>query len=248
MEGRALAIQRTASVDESSETSERTPTAAEPVNELAHKESRVVNRTKGLVYFVILQCAIAVGLWSHYQLKRQDLENFRATYSGLATELLEGSERNALQVFARLHAIAEAITSEAEAWPAATLPNFDRRTTPSVKSNTDPELYMFAPMVTNVTKREWEAYAWERQGWIQEDLKLRGLDESVDPGTIPRRIHPYFQDDEYSSDEIGTYGTLSVLNLVWNIQVSPLPSMSLWIHQLPYGKWHRYLRMHLSYC
>jgi hypothetical protein len=211
MEGRPLAIQRSVSMEESpwsesTVTSERFPVTNEAQPELGQQESRAVNRTKGLVYIVIFFCAIAVGFWSHYELERQDLDNFRVAYLGFATELLEGSERNVLQAFSRLQVITDAITSHADVWPAATLPNFDVRTTPNFESETDPELFLFAPMVTNVTKRDWEAYAWERQGWIQEDLSLRGLD-TVDPGTIPRRIHPFFGDDNYDLDEIDKYGT-----------------------------------------
>jgi hypothetical protein len=211
MDRRAVAsIGQSDSYDASSSPESTDPSGPAPYSEpepvLAKKESRAVNQTKGLVYIVILVCALAFGYWSHDHLKRQDMEKFRATYHGFANELLEGSERNALQAFSRLHSISQAITSEAKAWPEASLPNFDKRTTPFVVSDTDPELYLFAPMVTNVTKRSWEDYAWEHQGWIKDDLNLRGLGDSVDPGEIPRRIHPFFEDDEYDLDEIDKYG------------------------------------------
>lgn len=191
--------------DSVSSTISRDQTQVTPKSKLAAKESRVVNRTKSLVYIVILVFAVALTIWSHLHLKQQEADRFQVAYESHATALLDGAERNAKQIFANLDSLTEAISSHADVWPNATLPYFDKRASPSVNATGD-QLRLFAPIVTTETKRGWEEYTWGKKDWVNDDLVLRGLDGSVDLAKIPRRTHPYFPNDDYDLNEITEYG------------------------------------------
>jgi len=204
----------------------------ESSNALAKRETVAVNRSKYLVYLVLSMAAVAIGVGTHFYVKGNENEDFESKFNGYADELLEGAERNAKDIFGQLLSVSHALTSHmlsttaaaattdnttsSSPWPNATLPQFDIRTTPAFETFTGPELFLFAPMVSSEQKKSWEAYAWDHQNWIEQDLYFRGLSGSVHPGTITKRIHPFFPDDEYDLDEIETYVPL------W--QVGPVPT------------------------
>jgi class 3 adenylate cyclase len=52
------------------------------------------------------------------------------------------------------------------------------------------EIVALAPLVHASQQEQWEAYATNKQGWIHEGLKYRGLPD-VDPGLIPEQIYDY---------------------------------------------------------
>ena len=194
-------------------------------NTLAKRETVAVNRSKYLVYVVLSVAAVAIGVGTHFYVKGNEKEDFESKFNGYADELLEGAERNAKDIFGQLlsvshaltsHMLSTAATNNTSPWPNATLPQFDIRTTPAFETFTGPELFLFAPMVSSEQKKSWEAYAWDHQNWIEQDLYFRGLSGSVHPGMITKRIHPFFPDDEYDLDEIETYVPL------W--QVGPVPT------------------------
>ena len=80
-------------------------------------------------------------------------------------------------------------------WPNVTLPHFDIRTKDSFEKLAGAELYMFAPLVTRDTLQPYQRYAWDHQGWIKEDLELRGLGR-IDPGYISPSVYSYSGDLE----------------------------------------------------
>jgi hypothetical protein len=100
------------------------------------------------------------------------------------------------------------------AWPNVTMKNWDILTTEAFDRTVGPELYLFAPVVPNAEKNAWQEYAVANQGWIEEDLDLRGL-QGVDPGEISDEIYAYNFDTE-------TYYNFSLP--VW--QVGPVPTNS----------------------
>jgi hypothetical protein len=100
-------------------------------------------------------------------------------------------------------------------FPNATLPNFDIRTTDPFEKLAGAELFLFAPIVSPENRRGFEQYAWEHQGWIKEDLALRGLGK-VDPGSIPSRIYSFNGDFEEETLQTGMHVP------IW--QVGPVPT------------------------
>mmetsp|Transcript_46094 Transcript_46094/g.112587 ORF Transcript_46094/g.112587 Transcript_46094/m.112587 type:complete len:433 (+) Transcript_46094:1591-2889(+) len=97
-------------------------------------------------------------------------------------------------------------------WPNVTVKNFDIITTEAFEQFVGPELYLFAPVVSDAKRKEWETYADDNQGWIREDLFFRGL-QNINPGYIPEEIYSFHGDDE----SINAYRVP-----IW--QVAPVPT------------------------
>jgi class 3 adenylate cyclase len=140
-------------------------------------------------------------------------------FSDFATEILDSADFNAKDVLGKLQSISNTFTSysmdTARSWPNTTLPHFDIRTTNSFEKLADFELFLFAPVVEPLQRRGFEEYAWDHQGWIEEDLAVRGLGK-INPGKIPRRIYSFNGDYE---EEARDY---NIQVPIW--QVAPVPT------------------------
>lgn len=95
------------------------------------------------------------------------------------------------------------------------MPNFDIRTTNPFEQLAGAELYIFSPIVPASNRAGFESYAWDEQGWIEEDLSLRGLG-GIRPGKIPRRIYSFSGLYEEETQEVEFHVP------IW--QVSPVPT------------------------
>jgi class 3 adenylate cyclase len=115
-------------------------------------------------------------------------------FADFATDILNSADFNAKDVLGKLKSISNSFTSysmdTARSWPNTTLPHFDIRTTNSFEKLADFEFFLFAPVVEASQTLGFEEYAWDHQGWIQEDLEVRGLGK-IKPGKIPRRIYSF---------------------------------------------------------
>lgn len=80
-------------------------------------------------------------------------------------------------------------------WPNVTIQNFDILTSNPFEEEVGPELILFAPIVADDQKKSWQEYAVQNQGWIKDDLALRGY-EGVEPGQISDEIYAYNYDKE----------------------------------------------------
>ena len=83
-------------------------------------------------------------------------------------------------------------------WPFVTLPDFEVVTSKSFDTIAGAELFMFAPRVPREERRAFEAYAQDHQGWIKQDLQIRG--SVLDPGPIPERIYAVSKDDDVETE------------------------------------------------
>ena len=117
-------------------------------------------------------------------------------YTDFASEIVESAEANARNFLGNLKSVSNTFTSYCgntqKVWPNCTLPNFDIRTTQSFETLVGPELYIFAPLIHHEEngQSKFEDYAWENQGWLEDDLTLRGLGK-IKPGKIPRKMYTY---------------------------------------------------------
>ena len=125
---------------------------------------------------------------------------FEAKLATYADELLDGAERSIQAKFAELQSLSQSLTSHMleTQWPNATFPQFDIRTK-SVFDQSDLRTFVVAPIVSAEDKGEWEEFAW--------DNRQDALSDGFLSGDISKRIHPFFEDDEYDIDEIKSYGT-----------------------------------------
>jgi class 3 adenylate cyclase len=69
--------------------------------------------------------------------------------------------------------------------------------------------------VEPLQRRGFEEYAWDHQGWIEEDLAVRGLGK-INPGKIPRRIYGFNGDYEKEARDY------NIQVPIW--QVAPVPT------------------------
>jgi hypothetical protein len=137
-----------------------------------------------------------------------------------ATEVIESADSNARGLLGKLLSVSNTLTSysmDTKAnWPNVTLPNFDIRTADPFENGAGAELFLFAPIVSFENRRGFEEYAREHQGWIKEDLELRGLGK-VDPGNIPSQIYSFsgeYEEEEAHENEMHIP--------IW--QVAPVPT------------------------
>lgn len=100
--------------------------------------------------------------------------------------------------------MSDALTSftqgnDSSEWPFVTLPNFDIRSKSKLEKVTGSENTIFAPIVPSVLKKQWQQYAIDHQEWIKDDLFYRERTD-VDPGLLPRKIYPFFEEDDSIAD------------------------------------------------
>jgi hypothetical protein len=110
-----------------------------------------------------------------------------------AQEIARNADSNAKKIASQVKSLGTTLTSVAltkeMTWPNVSMPHFDLHAR-EAEELTGIELLVFSPIVPYEEKDGWEEYAWENQGWIQEDLDLLGA-QGVDPGNISRHIHSY---------------------------------------------------------
>lgn len=149
-------------------------------------------------------------------------------FYNFAEEIVNNAESNAKAIVGQVKSLSIAVTSAAitngMVWPNVTVSHFDRQAR-EAEALTGIELLVFSPIVPYEEKEGWEAYAWDHQSWIQEDLMLLG-DDTIDPGSISRHIYAVDSEDV---SEVGNteHRHLEVQDMgiyvpVW--QLGPVPS------------------------
>eukprot|EP00977_Amphora_coffeiformis_P003737 scaffold742_cov165-Amphora_coffeaeformis.AAC.13 len=175
----------------------------DPTQALAYNETKAVNRSKLLVYAVLLVMATGASIGTYFSVYWGEQHDFEQQFKNDAEELIRGSEDNSKNIFGGAMKISDSLTSFALAtnatWPFVTLPNFEIATTPAFAANAGAEIVMFAPKVFRKDRRAYEQYAQIHQGWIQEDLRNRGL-EDVDPGKVPEKMYYVSKDDDVETE------------------------------------------------
>lgn len=114
-------------------------------------------------------------------------------FTSYAKEISRIADDNAKAVIGQVHSLSTTVTSivvhNKFSWPNVSMPHFDRRAR-EAEGLTGIELLLFVPIVAFDERDGWEEYAWENQGWIDEDLQTLGALD-VHPGNISRHIYSY---------------------------------------------------------
>eukprot|EP00977_Amphora_coffeiformis_P003944 scaffold792_cov163-Amphora_coffeaeformis.AAC.3 len=170
-----------------SESSER-PHNQEEDGGLATNETKLVNRSKLLVYGVLILAAAAVSSVTYLFLAKEEEDNMKAEFAAYSREILKQAQANADKMFEDMMDLSKDLTSHALdnnlKWPNITLPHFDVRARESTV-----RFVAFAPFVTPETREGWEAYSVEHQDWIQQDYSYRNWTQT--PPRIPPTIHRF---------------------------------------------------------
>jgi hypothetical protein len=140
-------------------------------------------------------------------------------FNFFAKAVSDSTEIKANRKFSSLRGLSKSITSYSMSagmsWPFVSFPDFEIQTS-EVSNLSEAELIAFAPIVTKEEKSNWEAFAIENQGWIQEGLDVQGLGD-VSPGRIAEALYPF-------SDEVDTTQDQEVFVPLWQIGKTPTNS------------------------
>ncbi|CAB9522084.1 Receptor-type guanylate cyclase gcy [Seminavis robusta] len=161
---------------------------------LGNSDNLAVKRSKRLVYLVLTLVTGGFAVAVYFLISHEENKTFESKFRDFAKEILTSADSNAKDFLGKYQGISNTFTSysidKGAAWPNVTLPHFTIRTTESFEKVAGAELYIFSPMVTKANLQGYERYAWDHQGWIEQDLELRGLGK-LDPGLIPARVYPH---------------------------------------------------------
>ncbi|KAL7580183.1 hypothetical protein ACA910_012934 [Epithemia clementina (nom. ined.)] len=158
---------------------------------IAQKEDRAVNRSKVMVYLVLLFTASAASVLTYFYINAQDNATFESEFKGFAKELERITEASASSKFSVARSLSITITSYAVDkdlyFPFVTLPDFEIRTE-EARALSEAEVIVFIPLVNEAQQEQWEQYAQDHQLWIRLGLDRQGL-QIVDPGLVPLKIY-----------------------------------------------------------
>ena len=125
--------------------------------------------------------------------------NLSLQFVGFAEEIESVSENQVKLKFTAGSGLSQATTSHRVdhrfEFPFLQLSQFEVRTTETRKLS-QAELVIWAPIVRNEEREEWERWAIGNQTWIDDGLKYQGLD-SVQPGKIPEKIFPFTETEGF---------------------------------------------------
>jgi CHASE domain len=209
---------------------------------LAYKETVAVKRSKWLVITVLIS-AIVVATLIYYVASGDERDSFERDVSGLEritkrtrgnaffsfqlstlclqaktfeSEINDNAKQTIRDYVGVLQSFSTSMTSNAisgnQTWPNVTIPFFEIRAH-EAKQRVTMDIFMVAPFVKEADRLGWEAYATANQGWLGAGLDYQEL-ENVDPGAIPKVIHPFSNDTSMGGHD-------SYLPL-W--QIGPAPS------------------------
>lgn len=176
--------------------------------QMLSSETRLVNRSKLLVYLALVIAAAAVSSVAFVVLKKDEEATMVVEFSAYSREILKQAQANALIMFEELMELSKSVTSHAldseMTWPNVTLPHFDIRARHN--KNFTLEFSGFAPFVVPADRPGWESYSVHNQDWLAQDYHYRGWNQT--PDSIAPQIHKYnesapqLRDDE---DEMFDY-------------------------------------------
>ena len=151
-------------------------------SELARAETRAVNRSKLIVFAVIMIAAGAIAGLFYYFLNQEEIVKFHHDFHNLAVEVAELVHFEAAAMFSAVDAFATDISSFGDTmtkmnngttqWPNVTIPDFEYRG--SEYNYLSKALQTsWVPLVKDEGIETWEAYADANQGWLAESLRVR---------------------------------------------------------------------------
>ncbi|KAL3918421.1 MAG: hypothetical protein SGILL_004243 [Bacillariaceae sp.] len=153
-----------------------------PGEQLAQKETRLVNRSKWLVYLVILLSAALVGSLTYFFMEKEEKVWYQDEFEEFAEEVFETTQGRLTKLQESTQTLASSWTAHATHGPDehalhdlttnpnVTLPNFGVFTS-DLRSLGRARFMATAPVLTAAEAPSWEMYAVDHQDWIWEDLE-----------------------------------------------------------------------------
>ena len=151
----------------------RGPQTREEEQALASTETKAVNRLRLAVFFVLVSTATVVCILAYKFTSNNEENDFVTAFTEQANRVVDGFQINAKRRVAAIEAFATSITSHAifsnSTWPEVTLPDFERRGR-ATSEIAEVMSMILVPLVTDDTRKDWEAYSVANQGWLEEGI------------------------------------------------------------------------------
>ena len=189
------------------------PTGAEEhpddENAAAEMESKIVARWRLVVLGVLVISTIVVALTTYLYLDRSERTEFTTNFEQDSAKILVSignqiarSVRAADILAVGLHLYAKSSNST---WPFVTMPDFAIDAS-KIRSTCDVFYVAVYPFVESSQKEQWEKYAAENAGWVQEGIEIQSKDDTYH-GPIPSDYDvPYYIHDDERRERVAKDG------------------------------------------
>ena len=136
---------------------------------LARQETRVVMALRIVVLLVLLCTGVAMSWWTYSYTRNLEEEDFAASFSSAAQAVLESFHDAMNNNFGSVDALSAAVTEHAlttdQSFPNVTFPGFHVLAA-ATRVMTNAIYVFYIPLVTDATRRGYEAYCQEEQGYL----------------------------------------------------------------------------------
>ncbi|CAJ1941311.1 unnamed protein product [Cylindrotheca closterium] len=193
----------------------------EHVSGLGNKDTKLINRSKGVVYLVLVLSAAIASVSTFFYMEEEDSSWYHHEFEEHGEELVATVEETLI------HSV-EASADMGSSWTLETTNQDESHAThganvthssfallgSALASVGNAQMMAVAPIVTAANRTQWEAYAVENQGWIDSDLSqlshaFHNID-NLNSGEIPKHIYGGFGE-----------GTAEVHLPIWQMYPTP---------------------------
>ena len=148
---------------------------------LAQKETRVVHRLRVLAYSVLLIVAITASVGVFWYSSQEEENMFQNEFQGHGSKVIISFQEDSFAKLQALASLSSELTrhalSKEMVWPFVTVTQSSYLLEPYLSLG-DFAAIQIHPIVPAALRDVWETYSVANQGWIQEDLQVRGLNET----------------------------------------------------------------------
>ena len=194
--------------------------AEEERQTLARQETKAITALRVVVLLVLLSTGAVVSWLTFSYTRSLEEDDFESSFAAASTSVLESFHRSIRNNFAAMDTLSNAVTDHAiatgQSFPNVTWPGFHTiAATTRIATNA---IYIFyIPLVTDDTRRGYEAYCWENQHYLypafaeqQELVAMQDASLGLDPAPFPefrkRRLH-FSLSDPHPTIHKEIYGT-----------------------------------------
>ena len=190
---------------------------------LAKEETKTVRKLRLLVIAVLIIITAVVAVLIYLFVKNNETSEFEDEFEARGNKLVNGFRDDSFQKMQALESLSLSLTTYAvgdnATWPFVTVPKSHEFLSPYL-SLANAASIKFFPLVSARQRWEWEAYAQENQGWVDEDIEKR-LSEQADANNNNndvRRSLQYFcetDEDNIVSPYIKNYVGIDTSHKYW---------------------------------
>lgn len=148
---------------------------------IGKKETRQVQQIKLLTLLVLLLSMVGVAVGVFKYSSNSETKAFEEQFYDDANKILESVGTNFERALGSLDAFAANIASHArstnQTWPFVTIPDYAIRAA-KIRTGILSFGIFLNPVVTPDQRLQWEQYAFENNGWVNESLRLQEHDKN----------------------------------------------------------------------